>query len=200
MPSHLAEISIFGGAEATISERDVEKTADQIFEHGSIRRKQTPDLTGIAFEPGGASAGKVKDQPNMLFFARGDLKHFAKSGEFVAANRTVGPSHLGPERDHCNRERDPPTGVVTAAIAVSVVAAVRKMADNPLEQLAHRPAQRQIVGNGNDPADQAHRDLKWGGERIRHRLANSSFNRNLLFYAADVNIRGSKSQSDPRED
>jgi len=200
MSCHLAEITIFGGAEATIGERDVEKTAEQIFEHGSIRCEQTPDLTRIAFEPGAALAGKVKDQPDMLFFARGDLKYFAKGGEFVAADQTVGPSHLGTERDHGDRERDPPTRVVVAAIAVSVVAPVREMPDDTFEQLADRPAKRQIVGNGNDPADQAHRNLKWGGERIRHRLANSSFNRNLLFYAADVSIWRSKSQNDPGED
>src|SRR6266481_2981756 len=127
MPSDLAQIVILGRADPAVGERYMEQAAKEILEHRSIAREQASDLPGVAVEPGGALAGEIEDEPNMLLFAGGNLEHFAKGGNFVAGDCAVGLCHLGAERDHRNREGDPLPRVVSLALAIAPRVPTRDM-------------------------------------------------------------------------
>src|SRR5262249_3403378 len=128
MARYLAQIHVFGRADPAIGERDVEQPAKKIFEDHPVIREQTPDLTGIALKTGGALAGEVKDQPDMLLLARRDLEDLTKGGDFVAGNGAVGPGHLGAERDHRDCEGDSPAWVASTAFALALRIPARNVA------------------------------------------------------------------------
>src|SRR3984893_6934483 len=156
MPSDLAQIFILGRGNPAVGERYMEQAAEEILAHRAIAREQTLDLPGVAVEPGGALAGQVEDEPNMLFFASGNLEHFAKGGNFVAGDGTIGPCHLGAERDHRNREGDPLPRVVVLALAIAPRGPARDMTRRAFEQPAERAAQGQLTSAGKNTADKAH--------------------------------------------
>src|SRR6266404_6957541 len=152
IPSHFAQILVFGGKDASICESNMEQAAEQVLEHGSIGREQTADLAGIALEPGSALAGEVKHQPDMLLFARRNLKNLAKSRDFIAGDDAVGPRHLGAERDHRDRKGDVPAWIVVSAFGVPAW----DMARRACKQCTERTAERQFAGAGYDAANKAH--------------------------------------------
>src|SRR3984893_11661357 len=156
MPSDLAQIVILGRANPAVGERDMEQAAEEILEHRAIAREQTPDLPGVAVEPGGALAGEIEDEPHMLFFPGGNLEHFAKGGNFVAGDGTIGLCHLGAERDHRNRKGDPLPRVVILALAIAPRVPTRDMTRRAFEQGAERAAKGQLTSAGKNTADKAH--------------------------------------------
>jgi hypothetical protein len=156
MPSNLAQIVILGRANPAVGERDMEQAAEEILEYGAIAIEQTPDLSGVAVEPGGALAGQIEDEPNMLFFAGGNLEHFAKGGNFIAGDGTIGLCHLGAERNHRNREGDLLPRVVILALAIAPRGPTRDMTRRAFEQRAERPAKGQLTSTGKNTADKAH--------------------------------------------
>src|SRR5262245_39808999 len=156
MPSDLAQIFILGRANPAVGERDMEEAAEEILEHRAIAREQTPDLPGVAVEPGRALAGQIEDEPNMLFFPGGDLEHFAKGGNFVAGDGTIGRCHLGTERDHRNRESDSLPRIVSLVLAVAPRVPTRDMTRRAFEQRAERAAKGQLTSAGKDTPDKAH--------------------------------------------
>ena len=111
MPGDFAQVIVLGGADEAIGEGDVKKTAEKVLEDRPIIRKQPPDLSSVALEPGGALPGKIEDEPDVLLFARRHLKDLAEGGDLVAGHRAVGLGHLGAERNHGDRERDAATRV-----------------------------------------------------------------------------------------
>ena len=156
MPSDLAQIVILGRANPTVGERYMEQAAEEILEHRAIAREQSPDLPGVAVKPGGALAGEIEDEPNMLFFAGGNLEHFAKGGNFIASDCTIGLCHLGAERDDRNREGDPLPRIVILALAIAPRVPTRDMTRRAFEQRAERAAKGQLSSAGKDTADKAH--------------------------------------------
>jgi len=160
MPGDFGQIRVFGWADAAVREGDMEKPAEQIFEHRPIAREQTADLAGIALKPGCALAGEIKDQPHVIFFAHRDLKNLAKGRDLVPGNRTVGSRHLGAERDHRNRESDAAMRVCASVLAVAVPMPGWNVACRTVQQGAERPAKGQVVGTSDDSADNAHRSVK----------------------------------------
>ena len=156
MPSDLAQIVILGRANPTVGERDMEQAAEEILEHRAIAREQTPDLPGIAVEPGCALAGQIEDEPNMVFFAGRDLEHFAKGGNFVAGDGAIGRCHLGTKRDHRNRKGDSLPRIVSLALAVAPRVPTHDMTRRAFEQRAERAAKGQLTGASKNTADKAH--------------------------------------------
>src|SRR5258708_38377987 len=61
MPSHVAQILVLGGKDASIRESNMEQTAEQGLEHCPIGREQTADLTSIAVQSSPALAGEVEN-------------------------------------------------------------------------------------------------------------------------------------------
>ena len=158
MPRDFAQVIVLGGAEAAIGEGDVKKTAEKVFEHHPIIRKQPADLSSVALEPGGALPGKIEDEPDMLLFSRRHLKDLAEGSDLVAGDRAIGLGHLGAERDHGDRERDAAARVAIRVLAVTVRRQpARDQARCAREQIAERAAKRQVSRAGNDTANKAHR-------------------------------------------
>src|SRR5439155_3579759 len=83
MPCDLAQIGILGRADPAIGERNMKEAPEQVLKYGTIGGEQTPDLPGVAVEAGGALAGEIEDQPDMIVFAGRNLKHLAKGGDLV---------------------------------------------------------------------------------------------------------------------
>ena len=90
----------------------------------------------------------------MIFLTRRDLKNLAKGGDLVSGNRTVGPRHLGAERDYRNRESNAAMRVCTPVFTVTVPR--RNVACRTIQEGAERPAKGQVTGTGDDSADNAH--------------------------------------------
>ena len=160
MPGDLAQIRILGWADATVRQSDMEKPAEQIFEHRPIASEQTADLAGIALEPRYALAGEIEDHPHVILLARRDLKDLAKRSHLVPGNVAVGPRHLRAERNNRNREDDAATRVTVPAVVVALRMPGRNVACRTVQQGAERPAKGQVAGTGNDSADNAHGSLK----------------------------------------
>ena len=94
----------------------------------------------------------------MIFLACRDLKDLAKGGYLVPGNRTVGPRHLGAERDYRNRESNAAMRVCTPVLTVTVPR--RNVASRSIQERAERPAKGQVARTGDDSADNAHRSRR----------------------------------------
>jgi glycine/D-amino acid oxidase-like deaminating enzyme len=155
MTRDLAQISVLGGAQPTIGERNMEQPVKQVFKNDGIPGKQPTKLAGIACKPVRALAGEIKNHPDMVFLTRRDLKDVVKRGHFVAGHGAVNPRHLGAERDRCNREGDPPLRVTCGRIG-AIALPVREVVGDPVEQCAKGTAKGQLDGTGNDASEKAH--------------------------------------------
>jgi hypothetical protein len=156
MVSDFAQIGILGRKDAAIGESNMEQTAEKIFEYRLIIGKQTADLAGVAFEPGGAFSGEVEDQPDMLFFARRDLEYFTKGGDLVAGDDAVGSGHLGAKGDDRDGEGDAAARIVVRASGGIMRLPTGDVARCPGEQCPERTTERQVAGAGDDATNKAH--------------------------------------------
>src|SRR6516162_490528 len=166
MPSNLAQIGILGGENAAVGQGNVEQATEKILQDWPIGRKQAADLAGIALETGGALAGEVKHQPDMLLFARRDLKDLAKSRDFITGDDPIRPCHLGAERDNRDREGDASARVALATLGGAMRMPARNVTRRACQQRAKRAAKRQLAGSGDDSANKAHEIRRRRCERV----------------------------------
>src|SRR5215469_1587293 len=156
MPGDRAKIVIFGRTDPTVGERDVKQPTKQVLEHSAIVGEQTADLAGITLEPGGALAGEIEDQPDVILFARRDLEDLEKSRDLVPCHRPIGSRHLGAERNDGNCKSDAAARVVVAIPTVGLRMPSRKVARHALKQGAERTAEGQLARPGDNVAKKAH--------------------------------------------
>ena len=154
--SDLAQIRVFGIAQLSISERDVEQPVQHMLQHDRIAREQPSDLTGVAVKSVGALAGEIEHQPDMVFFTGRYFKHLVKRRHLVAGNITIRPRHFSTERDRRDRERNRLPRVDLRRTRSRTVVELNVMGDT-IEQCAERPAKRELDRAADHSPDKAHR-------------------------------------------